>query len=108
MRMPVLSYFFFTGAGLLAGLFLLSSLVTPGGAPIETTQVVGLPQPYKAPPSPPPAAEPMPQLALTTAPMPVARPVKLLASRQKAAKKVVKLPARSRFAEYPHGFLNFP
>ena len=107
MRMPVLSYFAVMGAGLLAVLVWFGNTIQPGGAPIATTQMVGLPQPYKAPPTPPPEATPA--LTLAMAPMPLARPAKAIASHQKTAKKVVvKAPVRNRLAEYPHRYLNVP
>jgi hypothetical protein len=105
MRMPILSYFAVIGAGLLAALVWFGNTIEPSGAPIATTQMVGLPQPYKTPPTPPPEATPA--LALAMAPMPVARPEKVIASHQKTAKKVV-MPVRKRFAEYPYRYLNIP
>jgi hypothetical protein len=53
MRMPLLSYFFVVGSALLGLLLLLDNGTQPSAPPVRTSQVVGVPEPFKAAPEPP-------------------------------------------------------
>ena len=46
----ILSYFIVTGTALVGLLFLVSSGLDPNSSPIKTSQTMGIPQTFKAPP----------------------------------------------------------
>ena len=54
MRMPLLAYFSAVGAVLTGLLLLLTHHIEPVGPPVQTSQVIGVPKPFKATPEPPP------------------------------------------------------
>jgi hypothetical protein len=111
MRMPILSYFFVVGAVLTGLLLWFGDDGDLQGAPLRTSQQVGVPKPFKGQP------ESMPDV--TNVNFAAARE---LAPREKAAEKSAKpavvgakrtpravvrtwtreAPARNSFAEFPH------
>jgi len=54
MRMPVLRYFLVVGSVLFGLLMLVNSKTESSGPAVKTAQTVGLPQPVKMRPEPPP------------------------------------------------------
>ncbi len=103
MRMPLLSYFVVIGAALLVGLLYLSSTMEPVGPAIQTTQMVGLPPPYKAPPEVAQQAPPLAQQADVQLPAPPpAKPV-AVARKHKAVKTAAaRTVPQDRDVQYPH------
>ena len=101
MRMPIFSYFLVVGTVLVALFIWSSKNFEPSGSPVATTQMVGLPQPFKAPPEP--SSERSPVILASTV-LPVARPAKQVVAprKEKATKKVDYGTVRNRFAAYPH------
>ena len=101
MRMPILSYFIVAGTALVALLFWVSNGLDPNNSPIKTSQIVGVPEPFKAQPEQPQykvdnvnfAAEP-PVVKPTQASAPIAK--------QKAMSRSSKTPTWNRLAESPH------
>ena len=50
MRMPIFSYFIVMGTVLIGLLFCVSNEIEPNSLPFKTSQMVGIPKPYKARP----------------------------------------------------------
>jgi hypothetical protein len=48
MRMPIFSYFIVMGTVLVGLLFWVSNEMDPNGAPLKTSQMIGVPRPFKA------------------------------------------------------------
>ena len=48
MRMPIFSYFIVMGTVLVGLLFWVSNEIDPNSVPLKTSQVVGVPRPFKA------------------------------------------------------------
>jgi hypothetical protein len=105
--MPIFSYFAVAGTVLLGLLLWVSNEIEPGPPPIATSQVVGLPKPFKAPPDVPRNREAVLARADNPEP-PAANIVKQVSATQKkkASRKVSKPPAQNRVAEYPPDRLN--
>jgi hypothetical protein len=105
--MPILPYFVLAGAALGGLLFWVSNGLDQNGSPIKTSQMIGVPEPFKAQPEQPLykidgvnfAAE---QEHSVTNPVPTAEP----AARQKTTSKPSKVPMWNRFAESPHDNLS--
>ena len=47
MRMPLLHYFVVVGSVLVGLLFWISNEIEPNSSPLKTSQVVGVPRPFK-------------------------------------------------------------
>ncbi|MGA8469385.1 MAG: hypothetical protein WB721_11145 [Pseudolabrys sp.] len=111
MRMPILSYFFVVGAVLTGLLLWFGDDGDLQGAPLRTSQQVGVPKPFKGQPESMPdvtnvnfaaAREPAPR---EKAAEKTAKPAVVEAKRTPRA--VVRTwtreaPARNSFAEFPH------
>jgi hypothetical protein len=103
MRMPILSYFTVAGIALLALLFWVSNGLDPNSSAIRTSQIIGVPEPFKAQPEKPQytvgnlnfAAEAEDS---ATKPTQAATP----AAKPKTASKPSKTPKWNRVAETPH------
>ena len=102
MRMPVLSYFLVAGASLVGLLFWVSNRLDPNSVPIKTSQTVGLPAPFKAPPEQSRYKVDGVTLAATKEHA-VTDPTQPLeqTAKQKANSKPSKVPTLSRLAESP-------
>ena len=101
MRMPILSYFIVAGTTLFALLFWLSNGLDPNSSPIRTSQIVGVPEPFKAQPEEPRYKVDNVNFAAEQEP-PVVKPAQGAASKQKATKRPSKPPVWKRLAESPH------
>ena len=101
MRMPILSYFVFIGAALVGLLFWLGDAIEPRALPFTSSQMVGLPKPYKAPPEY--YSDKKPELAQSEAELPALQPTKpvKVAHKKKTTKLAEKTLVRERHAEYP-------
>jgi len=103
MRMPILSYFIVAGTVLVALLFWVSNGLDPNSSPIKTSQIVGVPEPFKAQPEESRykvdnvnfAAE---QEAPVTKPVQAAAPM----AKQKVTSRPSRPPTWNRLAESPH------
>jgi hypothetical protein len=102
MRMPVLSYFLVAGTSLIGLLFWASNRLDPNSVPIKTSQTVGLPAPFKAPPEQSRYKIDGVNFAATKehAVTDPTQPVKQTA-KQKANSKPSKVPTWNRLAESP-------
>ena len=47
MRMPLLHYFVVVGSVLVGLLFWISNEIEPNSSPLKTSQVIGVPRPFK-------------------------------------------------------------
>jgi len=101
--MPILSYFTVAGAALVALLFWVSNGLDPNSSPIKTSQVVGVPEPFKAQPEQPRYKVDNDNFAAEQEP-PVAKSAQAAAptAKQKATSRSSKLPTWNRLAESPH------
>ena len=91
MRMPIFSYFIVMGTVLVGLLFWVSNEIDPNSVPLKTSQVVGVPRPFKA-------TRPEPMRDLTAVNFAVA--ITTAAQPSEALAKV-DLAARSARAEAP-------
>jgi hypothetical protein len=106
MRMPLLSYFTAVGAVLVGLLFWVSSEIEPESLSLKTSQIVGLPKPFKAPPE----ARQYKITGVNFAAEYQRRPTRSTkivdaAPRMKMASKY-STPTGNRLAEYPHSSLS--
>ena len=103
MRMPILSYFVVAGTALLALLFWVSNGLDPSSAAIRTSQIVGIPEPFKARPEPPQYAVGNVNFA-AEAEDAVIKPTQTAApaAKPKAGSRPSKTPKWNKFAESPH------
>ena len=103
MRMPILSYFVVAGTALVALLFWVSNGLDPNSSAIKISQIVGVPEPFKAQPEQPPYKVDNVNFAAEQEP-PVAKPAQATAptAKQKATSRPSKHPAWNRLAESPH------
>src|SRR5215475_2413505 len=103
MRMPILSYFIVAGTTLFALLFWLSNGLDPNSSPIRTSQIVGVPEPFKAQPEEPRYKVDNVNFAAEQEP-PVINPAQSTAptAKQKATNRSSKTPTWNRLAESPH------
>lgn len=108
MRMPLLAYFSAVGAVLTGLLLLLTHHIEPVAPPVQTSQVIGVPKPFKATPEPPPdltglnfAAEHEQPTAMPVTNIDVPR-------KQKATSRNSPPPTPNwnRLAEFPHDNLS--
>jgi len=106
MRMPVLSYFVFTGTVLFALLFWVSAELNPNSLPIRTSQIVGVPEPFK--PQPEQRQYKVGNINFAAAQEPSRpTPTAVTAVKQKATNRPSKIPMWSRYAESQHDDRSF-
>ena len=102
MRMPIFSYFVVVGVALLGLLIWLGDAMEPRALPFTSSQMVGLPKPYKAPPEY--TSNRQPELALSDSEFPAPQSKRQVQAGHK--KKTTKIAedtiGRERYAEYPH------
>jgi len=107
MRMPILSYFVVVGSVLAGLLIWTGQQAQPTNAAVKTSQTVGLPQPFKAPPE-------QSELKVTGVNFAAQRESSVTktvktAETPRKQKVTVKHPATSTWrwvAEFPHDRLN--
>ena len=107
MRMPVLRYFLVVGSVLFGLLMLVNSKTESSGPAVKTAQTVGLPQPVKMQPDPPPAvtavnfaAEHEPPQAKPVEPTNASKAVEKKRKEKTASKH---RPTWHRYVQYPFG-----
>jgi hypothetical protein len=110
MRMPVLRYFLVVGSVLFGLLMLVNSKTESSGPAVKTAQTVGLPQPVKMRPDPPPqvtavnfAAEQEPPQAKAVEPTNAPKAVEKKRKEKTASKH---RPTWHRFVQYPFSTLS--
>jgi len=103
MRMPLFSYFTVVGTVLLGLLVWLGTEIEPNNSPLRTSQIVGVPKPFKADPEPPQDRITGINFAAAYA-RPAPKPVKTsdAAQKDKTVSSRSKTPTWNRLAEYPH------
>jgi hypothetical protein len=101
--MPILSYFIVAGTALVALLFWVSNGLDPNSSAIKTSQIVGVPEPFKAQSEQPRYEVGNVNFAAEQEP-PVAKSAQAAAptARQKASSRPSKPPMWNRLAESPH------
>lgn len=103
MRMPIFSYFIVVGTVLVGLMFWVGNETEPGGSPVKTSQIVGLPKSSKPPPDTPQykltGVNFAAQRARETAPP---KPVKNVESprKQVVTSRPSNTPTWNRLAEY--------
>ena len=102
MRMPIFSYFVVVGVALLGLLIWLGDAMEPRALPFISSQMVGLPKPYKAPPEY--ASNRQPELALSDSELPATQSKRQVQAvhKKKTTKIAEDTVGRERYAEYPH------
>jgi hypothetical protein len=105
MRMPLFSYFTIVGTILLGLLIWLGNEMEPNSV-LKTSQVVGVPKPFKAEPERPQGRVTGTNFAAAYA-RPAPKPVKAAdAAHKETISSRSKTPAWNRLAEYPHDNLS--
>jgi len=107
MRMPILSYFLVTGTVLVGLMIWAGSEAEPNSPALKTSQIVGLPKPFKAPPETSQHRITGVNFAAERDP-PAPKPVKAAEAprKQKVSSKYSKMPTWNWLAEYPYSRLS--
>jgi len=103
MRMPILSYFMVAGTALVGLLFWVTSGLDPNSSAIRTSQIIGVPEPFKAQPETSRYAVSNVNFAAETEDSGVkSAQAAAPAAKPKAASRPSKTPRWNRVAETPH------
>jgi len=110
MRMPIFSYFIVVGTALVGLMIWVGNETEPSGSPVKTSQIVGLPKPFKAPPDT--AQHKLTGVNFAAArarEVPAPKPVKNVESPRKqfiTNKPSNNTPTWNRLAEFPYDRLS--